>query len=131
MRTGTKFTAAALLFLAIGCARVIATYGVFSETADEPMHISAGVQILAEHRYGMQIENPPLPRVAFALLPHLAGLEYQGHGTIAERAHRILFTGDRYVRNLGLARAGNLLFFVIAALSTWMWTRIEAGDARR
>ncbi len=126
MRPG--YTAAALVFLTIGCVRVITTHGVFSETADEPMHITAGMQVLAEHRYGMQLENPPLPRAAFALLPHLVGVEYQGHGTIAERAHRIFFTDDRYERNLALARAGNLLFFIIAALATWMWARIEAGD---
>ncbi|HET7711171.1 MAG TPA: glycosyltransferase family 39 protein [Thermoanaerobaculia bacterium] len=121
------YTLASLLLLLVACLRVASTYPVFSETADEPMHISAGMQILEEQRYAMQLENPPLPRVAFGMLPHLAGLEYQPDGSIADRAHRILFSGGRYVRNLGLARAGNLIFFIIAALAVWGWAHVEAG----
>ena len=96
---------AAVLLVVIGALRIAATYGVFSETADEPTHLACGLQILNEHRYTIQLQNPPLPRLLIALGPWLAGNS-----------------------SLVLARAGTLIFFVIASFATWLWARRELGD---
>src|SRR4051794_9965009 len=68
--------AAIVLLIVIGAFRIAATYKVFSETADEPMHLLAGLEVLTNHAYGAQLQNPPLPRIAIALGPWLAGARY-------------------------------------------------------
>ena len=120
--------AAVILLLLLGAIRIAATYTVFSETADEPMHLSAGLQILTQHRYALQYQNPPLPRVLIALPPWLAGARYDGNGyVVTEIVAKFHALGD-YERMLFLARVGTLVFFLIGALATWAWARREADE---
>lgn len=118
----------ALALIAFAAARVASTFTVFSATADEPMHLSAGLQILTQHRYSLQLENPPLPRVVFAFAPWLDGVKFDPDLELVEQMRRVFNSNGRYARNLVVARAGNLVFFLIAAIATWLWARRELGD---
>jgi hypothetical protein len=48
---------------------------------------------------------------------------------LSQQLGRVFYTGGPYERNLVLARSGNLLFFVLAAVATWLWARRLLGDA--
>src|SRR5437899_1597339 len=49
--------------LAIGTARIVSTYRVFSQTFDEPAHIACGMQWLDRGVYLYEPQHPPLARV--------------------------------------------------------------------
>src|SRR5258708_31579920 len=116
-----------MILLAVAVVRIVATCPVFSETLDEPVHMAAGLEIYTRHVYEVQNLNPPLPRLLFALGPLLDGARLDGVYPIWEHLPQVFRTGKGYRRTLVLARAGNLLFFLIAALAAWMWARKEAG----
>jgi len=120
---------AAIALIVVAMLRIASTWTVFSATVDEPMHISAGLQIYTQHDYSYQPENPPLPRLVLALAPWLGGMEFDPKRDMPAQLLRVFYSNDRYTTNLVLARAGNLLFFVIAALATWWWARRELGPA--
>lgn len=118
---------AAMALIALSILRIASTWTVFSATVDEPMHISAGLELYTQHTYTYQPENPPLPRLVHALLPWLAGMDFDPTLPMHEQLQRVFHSDDRYERNVVLARVGNLLFFLIASLATWWWARRELG----
>jgi hypothetical protein len=118
-----KLTLAAVAMMAIAALRVAATYNVFSETNDEPMHISAGLQIFEQHRYDYHLVNPPLPRLFFAAGARAFGAHLQPEGI-----SKTLASGS-YPNTLIAARAANLVFLLIALAAAWAWARREAGEA--
>jgi len=118
-----KLTLGAVAIIVIAAVRVAATYNVFSETNDEPMHISAGLQIFEQHRYDFHLVNPPLPRLLFAAGARAFGARLQPEGF-----SKTLASGS-YPSTLIAARAANLLFLLIALVAAWAWARREAGDA--
>ncbi|HEV7241767.1 MAG TPA: glycosyltransferase family 39 protein [Thermoanaerobaculia bacterium] len=118
---------AALALIVLSMLRIASTWTVFSVTVDEPMHISAGLQLYTQHVYTYQPENPPLPRVVLALVPWLGGMDFDPARRVDEQLLRVFHSDGRYETNLVLARAGNLVFFVIASLATWWWARRELG----
>lgn len=118
----------ASLIVAIGVLRIAATYTTFSETNDEIMHLTAGLELYQEHRYTLQIVNPPLPRVVIAFVPYLAGVAYDASAPPIERLRRTFYTTGRYKTTLVEARVGTLVFFIIGAVSMWLWGRRELGD---
>jgi len=123
-----RSTLAAIALIALGAARIASTYTTFSATTDEPMHLSAGLELLTQHRYSYQLENPPLPRLVFALTPWLAGVKFDPSIDYVEQMKRVYYSNGQYTRNLAIARAGNLVFFLLAAIATWLWARRELGD---
>ena len=118
---------AAILVIAVTVVRIAATYNVFSEASDEPMHISCGLQIYEQHRYDFQTVNPPLPRLFIALGPWLLGTtlppDMPFPGVL-----KTLYTGGHYPASLLAARPGTLVFVIIALIAIWAWTRREAGE---
>jgi 4-amino-4-deoxy-L-arabinose transferase-like glycosyltransferase len=112
----------ALTLVAVG--RVIATYHVFSETADEPTHVAAGLDWWRSDRYEFDTEHPPLARVFFALEPYLTGATMRYDPDRATTGNTVLYRNDRYHTNLEHVRAGNLPFLVIALLAVWLFARI-------
>lgn len=120
--------AAVILFVLLGAIRIAATYTTFSETADEPMHLSAGLEILTQHRYSVQFQNPPLPRLLIALPPWLAGARYDGKGDVMSEVMTKFYAHGDYKTMLFLARVGTLVFFLIGALATWAWARRELDE---
>ena len=114
--------------IALPVLRIASTYRVFSQTADEPFHIAAGIQWLTTNRYDLDAEHPPLARAMFALDARLHGANPSG-GDAVSIGNDLLERGDRYRRNLFGARAGNLPFFFLGLAIVGLWTRRLFGDA--
>jgi len=108
-----------ILLVALPLCRIVLTYRVFSQTADEGTHIYSGFQWLTTRRYDTDPEHPPLARIAFAL---------DAVFVRASSAESLLPADDHYGRNLAGARAGNLPFFLIALIVVGLWTRKIFGD---
>jgi hypothetical protein len=114
----------ALIAVAIASIRIVATYTVFNQTFDEPLHIACGIEWLG----GVICadETPPLARVAEAIGPYLLGARALGtpyrdmDSEYTVGAH-ILYREGRYDLTLALARLGNLAFFWIACLVVYWW----------
>ncbi len=123
--TATRWS---MILLAVAVVRIVATYTVFSETVDEPVHLAAGLEIYTRHVYEVHYHNPPLPRLLFALGPLLDGVRLDAVYPIFDHLPQVFQAGKSYRRTLALARAGNLFFFLIAAIATWWWARKEAGE---
>lgn len=119
---------AAVALIALSMLRIASTWTVFSATVDEPMHISAGLQLYTQHAYTYQPENPPLPRLVLALAPWLGGMDFDPGRAVQDQLLRVFYSGGRYETNLVRARLGNLVFFLAAALATWWWARRELGE---
>jgi dolichyl-phosphate-mannose-protein mannosyltransferase len=114
---------------AIACLRIASTYTIFSQTADEPAHVAAGMELLVQHRYTLHIDNTPLPRIIIALPAWLAGRGDRFAGNIVEQGNSVLDSKGHYRTNLVLVRLPNLLFFLIAVIALWLWTREMLGDS--
>ena len=117
----------AALLIAFAVLRIFATLNVFSSTADEPLHVTAGLQLVQEGRYGWQLENPPLPRLVFGWLVHAGGAEFDPTRDAVGMMRWLFHSSGHYRTSLVLARSGNLLFFVIAAIATWLLARRALG----
>jgi hypothetical protein len=115
---------AILLTIGTGVARILSTYRVFSQTADEPAHIACGMELLQYRIYFMDVRHPPLARIAMALGPYLVGarLPDRGHGDGNEAGNTILNSHQNYWENLTLARLGTLPFFILGCVVVWSWT---------
>ena len=123
-----RATLAAALLIAIAAARIALTWTVFSVTTDEPLHLAAGFELLQKHRYDVQSENPPLPRVVLAGVPYLAGLRWPCTPNLFQDTRDFFYKNGDYRPKLVLCRMGNLLFFVIAAAALFVWCRRELGE---
>jgi len=119
---------AVIALIAIPLLRIIATYAVFSQTSDEPIHIATGLEWLTTGNYDLDVEHPPLARIAFGIDSALHGAKL-GSGSTVEIGNALLARNGRYFRNLAAARAGNLPFFLLALAIVGLWTRRLFGDA--
>src|SRR5438067_5069816 len=125
-----KRVALVALLAIVPLARIIATYPVFSQTMDEPVHIAGGFDWLTAPGYDLDPEHPPLARVMFALDPWMRGASIPPQiGLRVARGNALLYRDPGYVRNLAAARAGNLPCFLIALMAVGLWTRRLFGDA--
>ncbi|MEA2568101.1 MAG: hypothetical protein QOI24_102 [Acidobacteriota bacterium] len=122
-----KSAALVALLILFACARMATTFRVFSATNDEATHVGGGLELLGEHQYKLQPENPPLARLVFAALPWLGGMRFNPHGDFTQQIHSVFYDHGTYERNVVLARIGTLLFFIIAAAALAMWTYRELG----
>ncbi len=113
---------------AIGVARIVSTYHVFSQTTDEPAHLATGLEWLQWGTYTFEPLHPPLARIAAALGPYLSGLRLQDHRNLWIEGNELLFANGRYLHNLALARAGVLPFFLFATFLVWYWARSRYGN---
>ena len=111
--------------MVVAVLRIAATWRVFSQTVDEPIHVAAGHQWLREGKYDLDVEHPPLARILFALDSRDAAVT----GDRVQRGNQLFERDGRYQRNLAFARAGNLPFFLLALFVVFAWTRKLAGDA--
>jgi 4-amino-4-deoxy-L-arabinose transferase-like glycosyltransferase len=115
---------AIVLVIGLAVARILATYHVFSQTADEPSDIACGMQILQDRVYTMDVKHPPLGRIVLALGLYFEGARLEGplrdYGT--EPGNKILYFNNNYWHNLALARLGTLPFFLLACVVAWCWS---------
>jgi hypothetical protein len=118
----------ALILIVIGVLRILPAMSLYSVTSDEPLHVSAGMELVTQHRYHFQAENPPLPRLVFAWpLWRAGGGMFDPALDASTQMKRLFYASGHYVRDIFLARVGNLLFFIIASLATWWLARRELG----
>ncbi|WP_321470639.1 glycosyltransferase family 39 protein [uncultured Paludibaculum sp.] len=117
------------VLLLVASARIIATYGVFNHTIDEPAHVACGMEWLDKGRYVYEPQHPPLARIAAAIGPYLAGRRYVGRPTIYQEGAAILYRDNHYDRNLALARLGILPFFWLACAVVYLWGKRILGRA--
>jgi len=113
------------LIILLACRLAAGSWGVYSNTWDEPEHLAAGIELLDRGQYEYDTEHPPLGRVLLALGPYLAGARSFGtpppNGT--QEGIDILYSGGHYARYLTLARLGVLPFLALLLLATWLWAR--------
>jgi len=121
-------TALAALLIAIGTIRMATTFRVFSATNDEATHVGAGLELFQYHRYLLLRENPPLPRVVFAAIPWFGGMRFDPRGTYTDQIHSVFYGQGEYRANLVRARAGTVIFFIIAAIALFYAARDALGD---
>ena len=69
----------AAVFAVAGATQVVATYGVFSSTYGEPLHVAAGMEFLSRGTYTYEVRHPPFARAVAALGPYLDGVRSFGH----------------------------------------------------
>jgi hypothetical protein len=117
-----------VLAIALGVARIVATYEVFGETFDEGVHIAAGMELLDQGRFTYEPKHPPLARTAVALGPWLSGVRSQHVPNIWGEGRAIIHAVNPD-RTLFLARLGVLPFFILACVMLWAWTARLAGEA--
>jgi hypothetical protein len=118
-----------VLLIALGVARIAATYGTLNSTSDEPAHVDSGMEVLQFGSYSYELQHPPLARIAVAIGPYLAGLREKTHRdvntegfmTVFQDGNEILYADGQYWRNLTLARLGVLPFFVLLCVVTYAW----------
>ncbi len=103
--------------------RIVSTYHVFSQTSDEPAHIATGMEWLQWGTYSFEPLHPPLARIAVAAGPYLSGLRLLDHRNLWVEGNELLLARGDYLRNLSLARAGVLPFFLLATFMVWHWAR--------
>jgi hypothetical protein len=127
-RAPRRHVAVAILFVIVAIARIVATYGEFNATFDEPAHLATGMQWLDKGQYNIESLHPPLARVAVALGPYLDGIRSQGHEALWREAYFVMYSGESYYRTLTLMRLGVLPFFILLCVVVWLWTRRLFGD---
>ena len=111
-----------LLFVAIACARIIATYGALSLTYDEAFHFACGIRYLSNQGL-MEVENPPVTRAMMALPAYEAGVRPAGLDAPYSEGLALLARSGNFDRTVFLMRLGNLPFFLMAcfAVAAWSW----------
>jgi len=119
----------AAILIAIGVVRMATTFRIFSATNDEATHIGAGLELFQYHRYLLLRENPPLARVVLAAAPWFAGMRYDPRGSFTDQIHSVFYDHGEYRANLVRARAGTIVFFIIAAIALFFAARDALGDA--
>jgi hypothetical protein len=117
----------AFVILALGALPIIATYPVFSHTADEPAHIAAGMELLDRGAFTYEQQHPPLARLAVAVGPYLLGARSHGARHLIDEGLAILYTSGNYQQTLRAARLGVLPFFVALVAITWAWAHRDFG----
>jgi len=115
------------LILAVICAvaviRVASTFHIFNATTDEPSHIAGGYAWLTGAPYPRDLLHPPLAQV-LAALPFVLQRAPAPLGQWDVVAGNELLYHDReYMRNVELARIGNLIFLIIGAIAVAAWGR--------
>jgi 4-amino-4-deoxy-L-arabinose transferase-like glycosyltransferase len=119
----------AVLLVVLAAVRIASTWRIYSETADEGIHVGAGLELLQFHTYTLHPLNPPPPRVVWSIAPYLSGMRFVPAGnTYDEQTHSVFYGHGDYVDNLARARAGNLPFFIIAAIAIWLIARDRFGE---
>jgi len=126
MTRPSALTLGAVAIALVTVLRIAATWNVFSETNDEPMHVSCGLQIYEQHQYDFQTVNPPLPRLFIGIGPRLLGAHLAPDMPFPGLT-KTFYSASNYPKTLIAARAGTLVFVLIALAAAWGWARREAG----
>ena len=118
----------AICLVALACLRIVASSAELSPTWDEPAHLACGMEYLAKHVYRYEPQHPPLARAMGALLPFLSGSRPQGLANFNPEGVAIIYAGGHPAQTLALARAGILVFFVMACAIVYLWAKRSFGN---
>ena len=122
LNSGSARKAIVILSVLFGVVCVISTYRIYNHTWDEPLHIAAGVELLDRGEYTFEPQHPPIARIAFAIGPYLMGARsgrHETHNPFAD-GRRILHETADYQTTLMVARLGNLPFYLLTLVATWL-----------
>ena len=119
----------AACFVAIGMARIAATWPALFLTTDEFGHFASGLEYVANHAYRYDLEHPPIARAMSAVLPYLSGARPSGEPDRNREAEAVLVKTGNPNRMVTLARAGMIPFFVLACWVVYAWSRHSFGNA--
>ena len=114
--------AAVILLAAVSIGGMASSWTALSATIDEPTHIWCGVEWLQNGICAFDLQHPPLARMVVGIGPYLHGARSPG-GAAAEAANATLHSAGTFRGNVALARAGNLVFFLLACVAVFLWTR--------
>ncbi len=100
---------------------IVCSYPRLSHTWDEPTHVAAGLEWLETDHYRFQTENPPLARIAVALLPYLRGVRVEKFSDDWTQVpiDEVFYGNGDYVEDVTWARLPNLAFFWLVLVETW------------
>jgi len=118
----------AALLIFFGAILIATTWRRFSDTVDESTHVGAGLELLQYHRYTLQPENPPLPRVVFGATALAGGMRISDPEDRMIALHSVFYDHGEYRKNLIAARCGNLLFYALAAILLYLLARRELSE---
>lgn len=76
---------------------------------------------MSEGIYTYERQHPPLSRILIALGPYLSGLRSLGNAGMYNEGWALIDHSPDPDRTVALARAGNLPFFWVMGLGTWLW----------
>jgi dolichyl-phosphate-mannose-protein mannosyltransferase len=126
--------------IAILCARVAATWRVFSDTADETYHLAAAISLFEAGKLTEGIQHPPLARILPGLVLYASGVRYPPdrsnkfiHGDLLPidsflaGNDLLLHSPISYWQVLIRARAAMLPFAVAAVVYVYLLGRWVAG----
>ena len=113
----------------ISALAIVGTYRTFSQTYDEPAHLASGIEYLSTGQYRYEAQHPPLARILLALGPYARGVRTIGKINQFYEGQLLLGDGAEYRTRLALARLGELPFFILICLFTWLWGRRLMGEA--
>jgi hypothetical protein len=122
-----------LVLIAVSC--ILLTYKVTAQGFDEPCHVAAAIELLDRGTYTLDPVHPPLTRIAIGIPLYLVGERFPNWPAsdphvrnYNDVGNSVLYDDGHYLRNLSLARAAVLPFFVLAAGLVFFWTRREFGE---
>jgi len=112
-----------LIICAVAVIRVASTFHIFSATTDEPGHLANGYAWLTGAPYPRDLLHPPLAQALAALPFVLKGVPKTTATWDVTAGNELLYHDREYMRNVELARIGNLLFLVIGVIAVAAWGR--------
>ncbi|HVT45789.1 MAG TPA: phospholipid carrier-dependent glycosyltransferase [Thermoanaerobaculia bacterium] len=118
-----------VLLVLVALMRIVSTYGVFSQTMDEPSKLSSGMHQLVYGHFPRTHDHPPLGLITLGIGPRLAGIPYEATANRWDDGNRVLYHEGTYRRNLALARMGVLPFVIATAVLTFLWAHRLFGIA--
>jgi len=113
----------ALAVVLVGVLRVRSTYAVFSSTFDEPEHIACGVEWFSRGTYNYHPKLTPAGPIAAALPLWLDGVHTLGLADPWDEGNAILSSRGRFQADLGKARSGMIVFFLLMCGVVFGWSR--------
>ncbi len=122
-----KVRVAAVAIVLVAVAAIVHTWTVFSQTVDEPAHVAAGAEWWSG-TYALDPQHPPLARILVAIGPLLRGARYTPMPHWLFSGNAILYGTGNYLGTLASARAGTLVFFLLACAVVFLWTQKLFGD---
>ncbi len=113
----------AIFVTIISVIRICMTYGMLSQTFDEPAHLATGMQLLDKGEYTLETLHPPITKIAIALLPYLDGTHNHERPDVWSEGNDILHGQNSYWRTLTLARIGILPIYLLGVYLLWSWSK--------